>query len=160
MAIGFKDSVVPDGAALRRARETKDWSQEALVASSDGAFGIETLRRAERGKRISREKLEKIAEALGVDVASILSQERFSELLDMFTLEIPQALFAQYLARTLGFEHKFESFVFFEETGDLDPERSRLILKGGMRVKFRFDDIEGAQVRLIADLAQPFTARG
>jgi transcriptional regulator with XRE-family HTH domain len=160
MSIGFKISVVPDGVALRRAREVKGWSQDALVASGNRTFAIETVRRAEGGKRVSREKLEKICETLGIDVESILSQKRLSELLEMFILEIPQALFARYLARTLGLEDKFESFIFFEETGDLDPSQSRLILKGGMRVKFRFDDIEGAQARLIGDLAQPLSARG
>lgn len=160
MPIGFKDSVIPDGAALRRARDAKQWSQEALVASSDGAFGIETLRRAERGKRISREKLERICTVLGVAPASILSQRVTEELLRLAILETPQALFAQYLARTLGCDDQFDGFVFFEETGDLDPNRSRLILRGGTHLKFEFPDIEGAQARIISDLAKPFTERG
>jgi transcriptional regulator with XRE-family HTH domain len=160
MAIGFKDSVIPDGAALRRAREAKGWSQEAVVASSDGAFGIETLRRAERGKRISREKLDEICAILGVAETSVLGQQESQERLQLFVLEIPQPFFARHIAQTLGCGDQFEGFVFFEETGDLDPNRSRLILRGGVRLKFRFEDIQRAQARIISDLAKPLTERG
>jgi len=72
MHIGQKDSVIPDGKLIRSDRLKKKMSQEALVAISERRFSVKTLRRSEKGVRISREKLSYIAIALGFDSSRYL----------------------------------------------------------------------------------------
>jgi transcriptional regulator with XRE-family HTH domain len=65
MRIGFHDSIRANGDAIRKDREIKNISREALVALSMNAFSLKTLARAEDGEIISKEKLGHIASALG-----------------------------------------------------------------------------------------------
>ena len=62
--VGPKDSVVPNGDQIREDRLKQDLSQDALSATSGRRFSVETLRRAEKSKVVSKEKLRYIADAL------------------------------------------------------------------------------------------------
>ncbi len=56
-----------NGILLREDRENALLSREALVEATQGHVSVETLRRAETGKRIQHAKLKFIANALGQD---------------------------------------------------------------------------------------------
>jgi len=167
MPIGYKVLAAPNGSAIRKAREMLGLSQDALVEASRNkiskvsTFALETLRRAERGESISQEKLTEIAKCLNVSIEDITSKAEISEsVIDLFPLEIPQEVFANALADVLGIKHKLKIFSFYEETGDFDVNRSRLIIEDGIGIRFRYRDVEGAQRKILAEYAKPFIDRG
>ena len=86
------------GAAIRRLRDKRAWTQEHLAAAA--SVSVRTVQRAEEGT-LSAETMNAIASALGVGVEA-LSAPAIPTISAVLYYETPQAL--DWLCRAFGFE--------------------------------------------------------
>jgi hypothetical protein len=111
--------------------------------------------------RLTHERFRADAQGLVKALQDALAvEEAAKELFEIVTLEVSQSTFAKYIARSLGVEDKLTDFVFFEETGDLDPDRSRLVLRGDIHVKFEYNNVINAEKLFVSDVGRELLDRG
>ena len=62
-------SVLPDGERVRSLREERGWTQDGLAGRA--VIDVQTLRRIERGGRVRRRSLLRVAQALGLELEAL-----------------------------------------------------------------------------------------
>ena len=62
-------SEAPDGERVRSLREQRGWTQDGLAARA--VIDVQTLRRIERGGRVRRRSLLRVAQALGLTIEEL-----------------------------------------------------------------------------------------
>ncbi|HBP22418.1 MAG TPA: hypothetical protein DEA08_32145, partial [Planctomycetes bacterium] len=66
-------SVLPDGERVRSLREERGWTQDGLAGRA--VIDVQTLRRIERGGRVRRRSLLRVAQALGLELEALQRSE-------------------------------------------------------------------------------------